>query len=247
MMSRPRTVALLAALAASSIALPAFAKGGAFKLGVGLGGVIGGNFLDKPSEKTLTNAGGQTLPAPDIYPGFAGMTAGGGLMIDARFIKLLGVELDVFRTSDKGSGDLSINNYKFHITLGQSAWHVPVLAKLVVPAPIVAPEFFVGPEFVFPGSGSLEVDKPGLPPMKATADNYTMIAFGAGLEIKLPLPAIDLRIPFQLRGGYNPGVSSKLSERINTTFDSPTAFHINSIKSEWKFQAVATLGAELYF
>lgn len=246
MMSRPRTVALLAALVASSVALPAFAKGDAFKLGVGLGGVIGGNFLDKPSDKTLPLPNGQRGET-SFYPGFAGMTIGGGLMIDARFIKLLGVEADVFRTSDKGSGDLSINNYKFHITLGQSAWHVPILAKLVVPAPIVAPEFFVGPEFVFPGKGSLTIDKPGLPPIGATADNYTMITFGAGLEIKLPLPVVDLRIPFQLRGGYNPGVSSKLEDRTDTTVSSSGGVQVKSIKSEWKFQAVATLGAELYF
>jgi len=246
-MSRPRTVALLVALAASSVALPAFAKSDAFKLGVGLGGVIGGNFLDKPSDKTLVMPNGQSVQGSDFYPGFAGMTAGGGLMIDARFISLLGVELDVFRTSDKGSGDLTLHSgpssVKVHMTLGQSAWHVPVLVKLAIPAPIVSPVVFVGPEFVFPGSPTFKADPALAQEIKASADQYTMIAFGAGVEIKLPLPAIDLRIPVQLRGGYNPGVSSKLADRITTD----SSFQLKTIKSEWKFQAVATLGAELYF
>ncbi len=248
MMSRSVPVAVCAAIAASLFSLPAHAKGDTFKFGAGLGGVIGGNFLDKPSDKTLVATDGRQVGPYTFYPGFAGMTAGGGLMLDARFINLLGIEADVFRTSDKGSGDLSIGGYKLHITLGQSAWHVPVLAKLAVPAPIVSPVFFVGPEFVFPGSASLTVDNPGLPPMKATASNYTMITFGAGLEIKLPLPALDLRIPFQLRGSVNPGTSGKLRDRVNATARPPTyGAQVNSIKSEWKFQAVATLGAELYF
>ncbi len=241
-MSRPRTVAFFAALATSFIAIPAFA--GPFKLGVGLGGVIGGNFLDKPSDKTLVLPTGQKVQGADFYPGFAGMTAGGGLMLDARFINLLGVELDVFRTSDKGSGDLTQNGVKIHMTIGQSAWHLPLLAKLAIPAPVVSPVFFVGPEFVFPGSGTFKSDPTSIDPPKATADNYTMITFGGGVEIKLPLPVIDLRIPIQLRGSYNPGVSSKLVDRVKT--DSAVT-RVTSIQSEWKWQAAATLGAELYF
>lgn len=238
MKSRSTSVALCAALATSLFSLSAFAKGDTVKFGAGLGGVIGGNFLDKPSDKSLGNG----LTAGDVYPGFAGMTAGGGLMLDARFINLLGIELDVFRTSDKGSGDITQNGVKFHLTIGQSAWHLPVLAKVVIPSTLISPEFLIGPEFVFPGKASLTID-PGTTPTTATASNYTMITFGAGLEIKLPLPALDLRIPIQLRGSVNPGVSNKLVDRVTTD----KAYNVTSIKSEWKYQAVATLGVELYF
>ena len=75
-------------------------------------------------------------------------------MLDLRLIGLLGLEVDVLRTKDKGSGEITFNNVvKVNITLEQSAWHVPVLAKLVIPSPIVRPMFFIGPEFVFPGDG----------------------------------------------------------------------------------------------
>jgi len=56
---------------------------------VGLLGIAGGNVISKQSDKTLTTEGGNTGESK-FYPGFGGTTLGGGLMLDLRFIKLLG-------------------------------------------------------------------------------------------------------------------------------------------------------------
>jgi hypothetical protein len=211
-------------------------------LGVGLVGAVGGNFLDKPDR---------TAGEPDIYPGYGGLTIGGGLMLDARFLDgLLGVEADVIRSSDKGSGDVTFTSQipgfvaseKVTHKIGQGAWHVPLLAKLAIPSPVVAPVLMLGPEFVFPSSPSSTVD-PALQgfTVRAKADNYVAITAGVGVEIKLPLPILDLRIPVDLRASYNPSVSSKFSDRVQSGGTTLT-YH-----SEWKYSVALTAGAALYF
>lgn len=217
-----------------------------FSGGVGLLGVAGGNFISKPGDKTLTVPGVGTGQA-EFYPGFGGTTLGGGLMFDARFIDLLGLEVDALRTTDRGKGDITFNGvYKVTISIEQGAWHVPILAKIVVPGPVVQPMFFVGPELVFPSSAKAEVDKPLGTEMEARADNYTMLTFGGGVEIKLPVPSIDLRIPVGLRGSYNPGVSDKLADRIDVVWASGAAQKV-TYHTEWQYQVVMTLGVAAYF
>jgi len=209
----------------------------AFEFGAGLMGVAGGNFQDKPDQRPLG--------VPDVNPGFGGPTIGGGLMLDARFIKLLGVEVDVIRSGDHGTGTVSFNNNSNKITIGQGAWHIPILAKVTIDLPVVAPAFFVGPEIVLPSKSSVSVDPSyAAPAFGQTSDTYVMVTFGVGVEIKLPLPVLDLRIPIGLRGGFAPGVSSAFNDRtiINVGALPAVTYH-----SEWKFQAAATLGAALYF
>jgi len=65
-----------------------------------------------------------------------------------------------------------------------------------------------------------------------------------GVEIKLPLPVLDLRIPIGLRGSFAPGVSSDFNDRTSTNL---LAMPNITYHSEWKFQAAATLGAAVYF
>lgn len=214
--------------------------------GAGLLAIGGGNFISKPGDKKLEVPGFGTAE-PEFYPGFGGTTLGGGLMLDARFIDLLGLEVDVLRTTDKGSGDITFNGvYKVKITLEQSAWHVPILAKIVVPGPVVRPMFFLGPELVFPSGATAEVDKPVGTAMDAKADSYTMLTFGGGVEIKLPVPSVDLRIPVALRGSYTPSVSDKLADRIDVQWSGNTAQKI-TYHSEWQYQVAMTLGVAAYF
>ncbi len=211
------------------------------QFGAGLMGEFGGNFLNKPDDVS-------TNPAGHTYPGFGGTSSGGGLMLEGRFIGLLGLEADILRSSDHGHGDLTINGYKFTITVGQSAWHVPVLAKLVAPLPVVRPMVFAGPEFVFPSTAEASVASsvPFGTQIAANAGSYTLFTGGVGIEFKLPLPNIDLRIPFTLRGGYNPSVKSKLDQRATYTVSGNTITAID-YKSEWKYQTYATLGVAAYF
>ncbi len=223
----------------------------AVMFGVGTLGALGGNFLDKPDDTHPKYQG--VSVGIETYPGFGGVSGGGGLMLEGRFIGLLGLEIDVLRSSDHGHGDLTINGTKFSMTIGQSATHVPVLAKLVAPLPVLRPMVFVGPEFVFPSSAEGKVDPVvvGFPQIAAKADRYTMVSFGLGMEFVLPVPSIDLRIPFTLRGGYNPSAGDTLDDRATHTITpvGPHAVRIDKIeyKSEWRYQAHATLGVAAYF
>lgn len=203
----------------------------AFDFGVGLIGTAGGNFLDKPDNP------------PPGYPGFGGVTYGGGLMLDGRILDgILGLEGDVIRSVDKGSGTITVNGIDSKLKLGQGAWHVPILAKVTIPSPVVAPAFFLGPEIVFPSSANAELSTPlGTISGPQKADTYVMITGGLGVEIKVPLPILDLRIPIGLRASYNPSVSAKYSDRV--TLVNGTARY----QSEWKYAVNLTAGAAIYF
>jgi hypothetical protein len=236
-----RVSCAVTALALASV--PRAAHADPFQIGAGLIGVAGGNFQDKP-DRTYQ---------PDVNPGFGGPTLGGGLMVDARFLDgLLGLEVDAMRTSDHGTGSLDFTNpgvgtLHTKVTIGQPAWHIPILAKITINVPIVAPAFYVGPEIVLPSKASVSVDPSAAAPFFGqTSDTYVMVTFGVGVEIKLPLPVLDLRIPIGLRGGFAPGVSSDFNDRTNIN-PNPLVQPNITYHSEWKFQAAATLGAAVYF
>lgn len=201
-------------------------------VGGGLFGIVGGNFQEKPSRAGFD---------PDVNPGFGGVTGGFGLMVDARFFKLIGLEVDAIRSSDHGTGDVTFNGFTTHVTIGQAAWHIPILAKVAFDMPLVVPLVFIGPEIVAPSKSSVSTD-PSLAAagFAQTVDTYVMLTFGGGIEIKLPIPVIDLRIPVTIRGSWNPGVSSKFSDR--TTSLAPITY-----KSDWQFAVNGTLGAAIYF
>jgi hypothetical protein len=242
-MKDAKPVGVLIGLTTIAATLAFTTTAAAANVGVGLMGQIGGNFQDKPGDRPLGY--------PDINPGFGGMTAGGGLMLDGRILEMLGLEVDVLRTSDKGSGNVTFSaatpfgtiSQTEKVTIGQPAWHIPMLVKLVVPSPLVAPEFFLGPELVLPGSGSVTLD-PAVAgvTVHAKADTYWMITGGGGVEIKLPLPILDLRIPITLRGSYNPGLSSKYLDRTKINATTGTTYD-----SAWKFAFNFTAGAAIYF
>jgi hypothetical protein len=203
------------------------------EFGAGLIGIAGGNFQDKPDRSNVE---------PDVNPGFGGLTIGGGLLLDVRFMELLGLEVDVIRSGDHGTGTVSFNGISNKITIGQGAWHVPILAKVTFGAPVVSPAIFLGPEIVIPSEARPTVDPSiasGL--FSEKADTYVMFTFGAGVEIKLPVPVLDLRIPIGLRGSFAPGVSSSWADRTTVALNGIT------YRSEWKFAVNATLGAALYF
>jgi Outer membrane protein beta-barrel domain len=207
--------------------------------GVGVLATVDANFLPKPGDLTNASLGGTD---DGSYPGFGGTGFGAGGMIDVRFFKIVGVEMDILRTSDRGHGTDNGQT----IDIGQNAWHLPLLAKVTFPLGILQPQIFAGPEFVFPDTGSATIT-PGNAAYSVTASSpkYTMVAFGLGAEIALPIPGIDLRIPFSLRGGVDPGVSDHDTDRV--TYAPPSATPGAAYSSEWKLRASATLGVSYYF
>lgn len=235
-MSRTAASALTAsgpALAlASSIALFAPAAHASVDVGVGLMGTLGANILENPDRR----AGEEGL----FYPGYMGATVGGGLVLDGRVLEgILGLEVDILRSRDSGNGEDTYMGRARKHTLGQTSWHVPVLLKATVPSPLVAPQFFLGPEFVFPSTPESKLDPADGFSLRAKADSYVMITAGVGLEIKLPLPVIDIRVPIALRASYNPGVPSAVTDRVD--------FASGTYQSEWKYAVNFTGGALVVF
>lgn len=218
--------------------------------GVGLfgaGGVVG---VSKPDDTSFTNSSGQKIQ-DTTYPGFYGPGLGGGIMLEARFAKIVGLEIDFMVVSEKGSGDITITSaggsQKFAIDLAQTSFRLPVLAKVAIPLPVLSPFFLLGPEFVFPGKTTASVSPSNLvTKVTASSDSYLMVTAGIGLEIKLPVPAVDLRIPFSIRGSVNPAMGSTLTERATITTQGNTMTAVE-YKTTWKYQGMATLGLAAYF
>lgn len=220
---------------------------------VGFLGQAGGTFLDKPDDQTINGA----RPEPD-YPGFAGLTTGIGPTFEVRFLGYAGIELDVLVQSDTGSADLrvtqttgnQITTGNFSVEIRQDAIHVPLLFKGAIPGRIVTPVLFLGPEFVFPDASSAEIIEGTIPAFHTvtygamTPESYTAFIFGLGLEFNLPIPYVDVRIPFNLRGTVNPGVSDLRSERETRTGSPQVAVEFST---EWKFQAVGNIGLSVHF
>lgn len=230
-------------------------------VGVGVHGQVGASFFDKPDDQTIR---GTTVESD--YPGFAGLTWGVGPTLDVRFLGFVGFELGVLFTRDVGQADMEFtvtdasgNRTKFDYTIeiGHRAVHVPLLLKGSIPGEYVQPILFLGPEFVVPGDphfAILESNAPGggFPPggpiYGASTDTYTMFTFGFGLEVMLPIPDVDIRIPFSLRGSYNPGVSSARDERADPPqVVNGTDLQSETFKTNFKFQAVGNFGAAWHF
>jgi hypothetical protein len=208
----------------------------AVQLGVGLMAGAGGNFIEKPDPFSILSP----YPGLQPNPGFGGATFGGGLALDLRILPFIGLELDILRKSDKGTG--TYNNVDF--TIGGGATHVPILAKFLLPSPLVAPFAILGGEFVSPSDGDAEAKANGITaPVPQWANSYWMFTFGLGMEIKLPLPVVDIRIPISLRGSITPGASSDAIDRSRPTA-TPGLFSYNA---EWQYAFSLNAGAQIYF
>jgi hypothetical protein len=227
----------------------AFAADKKFEVGVGVygaGGVVG---LSKPTDKTVTIGGVQGIDS--TYPGFFGGTGGVGLMLDARAFQAIGVEVDLYYgMAERGKGDLSVGGIQsYTIKVGQSALHVPILLKGTLPVGSVRPFLAIGPELVFPGKSEAVVTP--TPPAGGTtfaadAASYVLFTAALGAEIRLPIPKLDIRIPFSLRASKNFATSDKIVDRRTAALSGQAITSI-SYKSEWELQGLFTLGAAIYF
>ncbi len=247
-------------------------------IGAGFLGQAGGNFLDKPDNQDMIGPDGQVVDVEGIpdYPGFAGMTAGFGFFVDFRVLDYVGIELDVLRQWDKGQADLKIEindqENEFEVEIRQGAWHLPLLLKGVIPGEVVQPFLFIGPEFVVVDnngepegaeaeiiSGSLPRDAAGnfTPAYAAFSENYIALMFGLGIEFKLPIPEVDIRIPFSLRGSVNLDVPEDRTQTADTegrerqiyATDGSGNLTVTKVeyKTNFKYQAVGNLGLGIHF
>lgn len=249
------TTAVLLPTAAAAV-IPAEEKPREFEVGAGLLFNIGGNFLTEADTQTLELDG---QPTNLDYNGFAGGPSFGmGIGIDARWKGLLGLEIDVLRSTDGSQTE----NGPVVTKLTQTSIHVPVLLKGSIPGGIVRPNLVVGFNFIFPSSPKAtmnpallicsNVDAQGNcvgvtseVEVGVHAESYTMFVAGLGFEFALPIENVDLRIPLSLRTEFNTSTPGAVSDRAKFT-SSGNQLKIDYL-SEYEYHAAITLGMLYHF
>jgi len=226
--------------------------------GVGIQGQVGVAILDKPDNQ---NIGGVSYTQNSDYPGFVGVAAAVGPVFDFRFFGYGGIEVAFLFGSASGSAELEHTDNstspptetKYNIEIGQSETHIPLLFKGAIPSQWATPFIFIGPEFVLASDGACTGEcenNPGLTDYDAEAESYTALAFGLGIEINLPIPKADIRLPVSLRGNVNPSVSSERDDRA--THQTGTVGGVPNLSREtfntaWKFGAHGSFGLSWHF
>ncbi|MEM6790931.1 MAG: hypothetical protein AAF715_25655 [Myxococcota bacterium] len=217
----------------------------------GITGGLGGSFIGRPDDQTLF--GQEVSPG---YPGFGGFSPAIGAQFEVRFLGYVGVEMDFLYVGENGSTTITVLDHvtrqetEFDINIGHRALHVPLYLKGVFPGRWFSPMVMIGPEFVSPlGAARFSIEGENNTPTRYgafAADGYTMIGFGIGGELNLPIPFVDLRLPISLRGAYNPGAGDTRTERvIAVAGDEPQtlAAEFFSTAFEWNVRLHAGLSA----
>ncbi len=226
------------------------------EVGAALVGFVSGSFLDEPSDSD------KTFTAPDgsqgllLYPGFGGAGGGGGLTVSAMWRGIVGLETGLLFSLDQGTGTINIAGVQdIDYTIGQNAWHVPLVLKVSAPLKAVRPFGYFGVEWAFVSDVAVQGRDPDNAATAALvdveADDYWLMAFGAGLEFLIPA-GVDLRIPLTLRGAYNPGVGDKAIDRMSVEPEgcgtaSTGGCSTLVYNTEWKWHAAVSLGLAYYF
>ena len=109
------------------------------------------HLLDQPENRrvSVANTGGKVHGEDRQYPGFVGGDVALGVQFDVRYNGWLGAEIDVFYQNDRGRGTVEskdfgsicyvpvagrvTNSTDYQMTIGQYAWHLPLLFKLSIP------------------------------------------------------------------------------------------------------------------
>jgi hypothetical protein len=223
-------------------------------IGVGLMGALGASFLTEPSDQSVMVHGvrGQPVALPDDA-GFVGLSGAGGIALELRACPYFGLELDWLRGRDSGTAELSATRLgvtrTFTLEVADVAWHLPLLAKALIPTDAVRPFLLLGPELVVPETAEATVsgDAPAGVEYRARARSHLMVTAGLGAEILLPVAELDLRVPIAVRASTTPAVGSSRDDRAR--YRGTDLLHISRVDyaTRWQYQALVTLGALVHF
>jgi hypothetical protein len=212
-------------------------------LDVGAGAALTGgvNWLDKPSDQFFVADDGTRVMDPS-YPGFLGFTGGGGLTFEARFLRVLGAEIDLLVKHDQGRGEVTARDGQtLTLSIAHTALHVPILAKGFLPGTGLFGLLGVEPVLPMGSRASGQGFSIG-----AFADAYVMLAVGVGYELKVP-GKTDLRLPLSVRFGWNPGTSDSVGDRARYSLNNAYQIVRGEYRSEFQYQLALFMGATLFF
>ncbi len=234
------------ALVACALALPSQAMGqatpptdpDAFRLdiAVGLKGGAAGSWALEVAEDVaipFEDSTAEFRGDPEFYPMF-GMGGDVGLSVDVRALGIIGIETGFRLSFDNGEGwnDKKLANSDRVIARifqeqTTTSFRVPLLLKLSGNEGIVRPVLGLGAEFVFQTDSSIAYrgeDRAGSADGSLTVPRrrnkietsaYTMVSAAFGLEVNVD----QIRIPIEIRGGYNLGWSDSPGDRVRARFD----------------------------
>lgn len=219
-----RTMTLLAFGLAALI--PSAASAFLLDVAVGAkGGLNGSAVAAVPEGDTYTIDGMDYFEpqGPDFYAMF-GLGGAFGAVLEIRALDIVGIETGIYQSYDNGNG-WEDKNLPSGVTAGRvtqeqrtTALHIPIMAKASVPG-FVRPTFGLGVEIVKQTKSELtyRADVFDVTTFNnrysITPSSYTMLAFSFALEIDLG----PVRIPIELRGGYNTGFRKGLDERVEAS------------------------------
>ena len=218
---------------------------------IGFTGGLGVAVLDKPDDQRINGE-----PTDPSHPGFAGLDAVIGAQLELRVLGYFGVEMDLLYASESGTTEISVTDLgtgeltTFDINVGHSAFHLPLLFKLAIPGENATPVFFLGPEFVIPNEDAdfeIEGENTTDVTYAAHTEDYTMFAFGFGVEFNLPTKGVDMRIPFTIRGGYNPGNGDSREDLVRFEPADAPPLTRESYLTSWDWTVRAQIGTTVNF
>lgn len=195
-------------------------------------GIKGGAAMSAVTEvPNLTPEQWTRYGARDDASGFFGafgVGAAGGLALEARVWEVLGLETGFYYSQDHATGWLDKEHAQSNTNLGRiyseqdtSALHIPLLIKVNAKTEMIKPFFGLGLEFVFQQDSDLSyrTDDRAVEPFVAEYErrnriepsSYTLLQLTTGIEIDLG----DVRIPIEVRAGYNLGFDDTFSARVD--------------------------------
>ena len=197
-----------------------------------------GSFISKPDDKALTF--NNTTYSNFVYPGFAGVSGGGGGHFTVGW-KALNLDLGYLYTQEEGKGNINGQTY----TISQSASHIPLTLRLALPSTAVSPCLFGGPEWVIPNEGELK--KPSyfqLIPSWVGVHNETYMAwhFGFGFDFIINE---HFALPLRFKGVYAPAQRDTLNDFFTPSNDLTQPGLL--VNSHWQWQAMISLGLTYRF
>lgn len=181
------------------------------EVGVGLGVNASAGWTSPPSSAEIV------LPRSEQriqYHRFSGLGLLGGLALEARFFRFVGVEIDVYYGRDVAAGTFETEAGDAEVSWSEPTLRLPILAKGIWPFGTWAPFVALGPEVVHPGLSRVEVEPKGrLRAIVSTEPSLWLVA-ALGVEWRVPIPGVDLRIPLSIRFSFDPSSASSRQERV---------------------------------
>lgn len=228
--------------AAAPPAAPAAEK--KFESSAGLKLLAGGNLWTTPSD----------VPGGDDGLGFTaeggGFGWGAAAYYEARFIKHLGLEVDLGYDASTLQRDVTYNGVvKVREKVTRSGLRLGLIAKGIVPAPFGRLWFGLGPEYVAAGSvdasneitegeqfltNKAEVENA----ISAKGKSSTMLTFAFGLAIHI---GENLEIPVDVRAAKNMSQDSKWEDRVEVTSLAPPKYEVTA-QNSWDFRLGTGIG-----